>query len=116
MGKGPLRELPAATSAVVVMAAPVIAVERVADHSAHDGPEERGTRVYRLLVCVGRLVGIGIGRRAGRPGETAPAVVIRDPGVFLRLRAMRLVVPHHPVIQISAALLRRYRHGARRDE
>ena len=80
MGKGPLRELPAATSAVVVMAAPVIAVERVADHSAHDGPEERGTRVYRLLVCVGRLVGIG--RRAGRPGETAPAVVIRDPSVF----------------------------------
>ena len=50
-----------------------------------------GTRVYRLLVRVGSLVGTGGGRRAGS-SEAARAVVNRDPRSFLRLRAMLLAI------------------------
>src|SRR3954470_21332256 len=74
-----------------------------------------GTRVYRLLVRVGSLVGTGGGWRAGS-SEAARAVVIRDPRAFLRLRAMLLAIPDHATTQIPAALLCRYRHGAYRDK
>src|SRR5688572_27173879 len=51
--------LPAAASAIVVMGPAAVAVERLDQRPARHASEKRDSRVCRLLVCVGGLVGVG---------------------------------------------------------